>query len=212
MSRFAWLAAAVCLMTAGAASATSFSFHCISGDGGGDCMISTDELWVDVQDEGAGAFSITLHNVSGVRSPLKSLFVEDANGLIAGLVSIGGSPGVSFELGGKPPGLPSGTNENFEEHWTFSALSPKPKNGVGSGEELAIVFTLADGVSYEDVIAAMTAGTLRLGVHAPPFGAGGNHSFVTGGGGGGAIPAPEPGTLALLVAGCAGWALRRRRA
>ena len=211
MSRLAWLVAAVCLTTAGAASATSFSFHCISGDGGGACMIPADDLWADVQDEGAGVFSISLHNESGVRSPLTSLFVEDVDGLIAGLVSIGGSPGVSFEHGGKPPGLPSGTNEDFEEHWTFSALSPKPKNGVGSGEELTIVFTIADGVSYEDVIAAMTAGTLRLGVHAPPFGAGGNHSFVTGGGGG-AIPAPEPGTLALLVAGGAGWMLRRRRA
>jgi hypothetical protein len=211
MSRFAWLTAVVCLLTAHAASATSFSFHCISGDGGGDCMIATDELWVDVQDEGAGDFSITLHNESGVRSPLKSLFVEDAGGLIAGLVSIGGSPGVGFEHGGKPPGLPSGSVEDFQEDWVFSALNPKPQNGVGSGEELTIVFTLADGVSYADVIAAMTAGTLRLGVHAPPFGTGGNHSFVTGGGGG-AIPAPEPGTLALLAAAGAGWALRRRGA
>lgn len=210
MSRFAWLAVSVCLMTASAASATSFSFHCISGDGGGDCAIPIDELWVDVQDEGAGEFSISLHNESGVRSPLTSLYIEDADGLITGLVSIGGSSGVSFELGGKPPGLPSGSVEDFEEHWTFSALNPKPKNGVGSGEELTIVFTLADGYSYEDVIAAMTDGSLRLGVHAPPFGAGGNQSFVTGGGSG--DPVPEPGTLALLLAAGTVWALRRRHA
>jgi 3',5'-cyclic AMP phosphodiesterase CpdA len=210
MSRFAWLAGFVCLMTASAASATSFSFHCISGDGGGDCTIPADTLWVDVQDEGSGEFSITLHNESEIRSPLTSLFVEDSEGLIAGLVEIDGSSGVSFEHGGKPPGLPSGTNEDFQEDWIFSALKPKPHNGVGPGEELVIVFTLADGFSYEDVIAAMSDGTLRLGVHAPPFGAGGNHSLVTGGGG--LIPVPEPSALALLTVACAAWAVRRRRA
>ncbi len=209
MSRFAWLALCVGLMAAGPASATSFSFHCISGDGGGECAIPTAELWVEVQDEGAGEFSITLHNETGVRAPLTALYIEDGDGLIGGLVSIGGSVGVDFRIGAKPPGLPSGSVEDFREDWSFSARNPKPKHGVGSGESLTVVFSLADGFSYADVLAAMNDGSLRVGLHAPPIGSGGNKSLVTHAGG--AIPAPEPSTLALLLAGGVGWAVRRRR-
>jgi hypothetical protein len=50
---------------------------------------------------------------------------------------------------------------------------------------------------------------MRVGLHAPPFGDHGNKSFVTGGNEP-SIPAPEPGTLALLACALAGGIAARR--
>jgi hypothetical protein len=202
------------LFVAGPAAATTFSFHCISGDGGGACAIPIGELWVDVSDDGLadGQVAFTFHNESLVHHPpIGALYFEDTAGLLAGYVSVIDGDGVDFEPGGSPRDLPSGTVEGFTADWIFSAENPKPRHGVGPGEEVTIVFALADGVSYADLIAAMQAGGVRVGLHAPPFGDHGNKSFVTGGDDP-SIPTPEPGAWALLACALAtGLAARRGR-
>lgn len=210
MLRLSSLSFCLALFAAGPAAATSFSFHCISGDGGGECAIPGDQLWVEVEDLGLGEVSFTFHNESDVRTPpIGALYFEDEAGLLASFVSVIDGDGVDFEAGGSPGDLPSGTVEGFETDWIFAAENPKPRNGVGPGEEVTIVFTLADGTSFADLIAAMEAGSVRVGLHAPPFGDHGNKSFVTGGDGP-SIPTPEPGTLALLACALAGGLAARK--
>lgn len=210
MRGMASLALCLGLCAAAPAAATSFSFHCISGDGGGACAIPADQLWVDVEAQGEDQIAFTFHNESESRSPIGVLYFEDENGLLASLVSVIDGDGVDFEAGGSPRELPSGTVEGFETDWIFAARSPKPRNGVAPGEEVTIVFALAEGASFADLVAAMEAGTLRVGLHAPPFGDHGNKSFVTGGNGP-SVPAPEPGTLALLACALAAGLVAHRR-
>jgi len=209
VTRIPWLALCVGLLAASSASATTFSFHCLSGDGGGECAIPAEELWVDVDDLGGGEISFTLHTESSVRSSIAELYFDDAAGLLASLVAVIDGPGVDFEIGASPGNLPSGTVEGFDADWAFGAEHPKPRHGVGPGEELTVVFSLVEGTSFSDLIAAMEAGAVRVGLHAPPFGNHGNKSFVTGARV--PVPTPEPGTLALLAVALAAAVVRSRR-
>ena len=79
------------------------------------------------------------------------------------------------------------------EGFLAESVSAPPKNGVGPSEWVAIEFDLLGGQTINDVIAELTTGELRIGVHVIAFATGGSEGFIN-------IPIPEPGT-ALLVGG-----------
>jgi hypothetical protein len=196
------------LLCASAASATtvSFSFSCIAGDGGGECAIPIDQLSLDVTDLGGGEVSFTITNNDGEPSFVAGVYFEDEADVLDDLASVVDGSGVDFEEGGAPPDLPSGTVEGFDADWAVTAQSPAHNNGAQPGESVTIVFELESGVSFDDLIEAMTSGDLRVGVHAPAFDDRGNKSFLANT----EAVVPEPGALALLLAGLGAFALRRR--
>lgn len=193
------LAFALGLSGASAASATTFSFHCISGDGGGACAIPIEELSLEVTDLGGGEISFTFHNDNGDPSSIVSIYFDDDLDLLA-CPEIDDGNGVDYAKGGSPGNLPSGNVEDFHADRVFSAANPQKANGVGPGESVTIRFT----ASFPDVVEALESGELRVGLHAPGFGNHGNKSFVNDVQG-----VPEPGLLALLALGAGALALRR---
>ncbi len=202
--RLLLLASLFWLSTALAAEATTLSFHCIAGDGGGPCAIPVEELSLEVADLGAGTVSFTLHNDDGEPSSIEALYFDDEAGALGSLVSVLDGSGVDFHAGGSPNDLPSGNVEDFFAERVFTAKNPQKRHGVNPGEHLTIVFRLATGSSFAELLEALDDGGLRVGVHVPAFDNRGNKSFVND-----ALAVPEPAGLALLIAGLVGLAVRR---
>ena len=126
----------------------------------------------------------------------------------------------TFGSGGN---LPGGNTVDFSIDATVDADSPAPKNGVGLGETLGVIFDLATDSSFDDVIAELDtafatnplSNTLRVGLHVQGIGeTGGSEAFINKPSAGGSVPpaeVPEPGTLLLFGAGLLGAGLARAR-
>ena len=116
-------------------------------------------------------------------------------------------PGVNFEPDANPPNLPGGqlATPPFQVTQGFLAESiPAPStNGAGPSEWVAIEFTLQGGQDFNDVVADLTTGALRIGIHVIAFDSGGSESFIN-------VPVPEPGTGLLLALGLLGLGGKRR--
>lgn len=129
-----------------------------------------------------------------------------------------GLDGVDFDSDPNPANMPGG-NSLYPKFAATAALSvgaePKVKpNGIGPGEHLELLYTLADSKTIDDVIAALNLGfatpnpgasnSLRIGMHIQGVGADGEFSDTL-------LLTPIPGSvfLGLLGMGIAGVKLRR---
>ncbi|MDH4203378.1 MAG: PEP-CTERM sorting domain-containing protein [Phycisphaerae bacterium] len=88
--------------------------------------------------------------------------------------------------------LPGGHPLGFtpQNSYGIYANPARPKNGLGSGESLSVLFNL--NVDFVDLIGAIDGGDLGLGIHAQSLPGGTSASFST---------IPEPATLALIGIG-----------
>lgn len=196
------LACAV-LMSAGSASAMTFSFDCITGGSSTNCDIGEAQLSLEVSLDPMDASRVRfiLRNDGGDDVTAAELYFDDDGGVLASLLSVADGSGVDFEEGGAPPNLPDGNDEAFEVDFLVSAANPAPQNGVNPGEHVTVTFS----ASLAAVRAALEAGELRVGVHAISFQSGQSKSFLNDPAG-----VPEPTALALLALG-AGWLVLRPR-
>ncbi len=80
-----------------------------------------------------------------------------------------------------------------------SSDPPPSTNGIDPGEEVAIIFDLIGGKTFENVIAELDDRTVRIGIHVIDLPDGSSEGATT----------PEPATLGLLVLGAL-LALKRR--
>ena len=90
--------------------------------------------------------------------------------------------------------LPGGNPIGFTPHNTYSvnADPARPKNGLHYEDYVSILFDMADGISFTDIIAEIDGQSLGIGIHAQSLPGGGSASFST---------IPEPLTLSLLGIG-----------
>jgi hypothetical protein len=117
--------------------------------------------------------------------------------------------GVDFSPNASPANLPGGKglSPQFVAGLSADSNPPVQPNGVNPGETLAIVFNLQLEKTYADVIAALDAELLRVGIHVQGFASGGSESYLNGD----RIPVGEPGLLWAGLAGLAGVSVIRRR-
>jgi hypothetical protein len=160
----------------------SFNISC-SNDNAANVATGSAQLFVRVS-EGPGANQATFRfiNTGPNASSITDVYFDD--GSLLGLASIIDSgAGVDFSQFASPPNLPAGNDctPDFEVTAGFLADSnpPTQPNGVNSPAEwLDITFNLQGGQSFDDVIAELSTGALRIGIHVQGFANGGSESFI----------------------------------
>lgn len=186
------------------ASAVILSFENITGNSVQSAADGESQLFVEALDV-AGDASFRFFNIGPANSNLAEIYFDD--GSLLGISTISEIPPVDFELEASPPNLPGSNNISpaFQVTAGFlaQAVDPAPKNGVGPGEEVTIIFDLKSSQTFQDVLDELTDGRLRIGVHVIGFSNGQSESFVN-------TAIPEPAAMSLLLLGVAG-ALARAR-
>jgi hypothetical protein len=198
------VAALGALLLSAPASAVTLGFDCLTGNLAGDCAIGESQLSVELTDQGGGVVQFHFRNAGPQASVISEVYFDD--GSLLALSTVIDGPGVDFEPDASPPNLPGGQNAipPFQVTAGFLAESvPAPSmNGVGPAEWVKIQFTLQGGQTINDVIAELTNGDLRIGIHVIAFESGGSESFIN-------TPIPEPATALLVGLGLLGLAARR---
>ena len=145
-------------------------------------------------------------NTAVVQSSISEIYF-DVDNVFAGAATLV-QVGTNFSTGGaNPSNLPAGNTINpaFVANVVFSADAVgNPSVGIDqSTDSLVMRFTFASGVTYQQVVNAISSGDLRLGLHVRSIGGNGqSDSFVN--------VVPTPASIAVLgFAGIAG--ARRRR-
>jgi hypothetical protein len=180
------------------ADAATYTFQNITNNNAGDAAIGEAQFLLDVTDAGGGLAQFVISNSGPDAVSIANIYVDgDA---LQSISSITNGPGVDFSIGGSPPVLPGGNAVSFGVDLRAKAASPAPSNGINPGESLTMLFAIAAGKDFSDVIGAINNDDLRVGVHAIAYGSGGSESFVT---------VPEPATVGLLAFGAISM-LRRR--
>lgn len=175
---------------------TTLGFGCITNNDIGDAAIGEAQLFVDVEDAGGGQVSFTFRNTGPEASSIADVYFDDDNTLFDSIASIVGSGiGVDFAEGATPNNLPGGNPFGFSADFSADSNPPAQPNGVNPGEWLEILFDLQSGQTFDDVLAALADGTLRIGIHVQGFESGGSESFIN------EPPEPEPpevGTITII--------------
>jgi hypothetical protein len=175
------------------------SFGCLSSSS--KCAVGEAQLSVEVLAAAPGQVSFRLINEGDEPLTASQLFFDDVAGVLGDLLSVLDDVGVVFLEGGKPDDLKGGKKIGFEADAFVSAAKPAKDNGVNPGEDVLVLFALAGTHTFEDVIAALESGGLRIGINAKRA-----YVNVTTG------TVPEPGKLCLLALGLGAtvWSARRR--
>lgn len=142
---------------------------------------------------------------------IAQIYWDNTGGVLGAvsLVDVSGG-GVNFVVEASPGNLPGGNTVGFTEHFEVGAAPPPPTNGINPGETLGVEFSLAGASTYADVTAAISTGSLRVGMHVIAFANGQSESYVSGPPTS-LEPIPLPSGAALAAAGLGLVALRRRR-
>jgi len=198
--------AAVSAVSAAPASAITFSFGNIAGgDTPGDDYVNSFTYTVTNQ---GSAVRFDIFNSGNVAAPnmfISKVFFDD-NGYLSAPSLYGTNVGeVSFSGGPSNDQLPQGGN-NFTTDYAFSR---NPGSGNVGGIQGAESFPVSFRGNYNNVIAALNSGALRVGLHVQGLPNGQSDSFISSN----TQDTPEP--LTMLAAGAAvgfGTVFKKQRA
>jgi hypothetical protein len=174
-----------------------------------------DQLFVDVTSAGVGQVAFKFTNTAVIDSSITDIYFDD--GTLLGIASIadsdGAGNGVVFGSPANPSDLPGGNTVNppFVTTQPFSADSSNPNVGIDNTEKwVSIVFNLINDKDFDDVIAALANGDLRIGLHVSSINdtgcEGGSDGFINNGP---VVPVPGAVLLGILGITVAGVKLRK---
>jgi hypothetical protein len=198
-----------------------FNFSCFTDtcdaytDVGGQLVLQVLREVSDVNGDGLDPLTyFKFWNVVGEPSSVTQVAIDWGDDALTDLSYVKNGPtfGTNFVEGGGPPILPGGTTIGFETDAVLNARPTQaiPQGKVGAGINFydgtsKDVFELSSTTSYAEVIARMTgsAPTLRFGLHVQalecpgfPGDCDGSNSYINL-----TTPVPEPGAMALTLAG-----------
>jgi len=198
------------LATPRASSAEIFGFGCITLNDADDCATLEAQITVEVTEGSGDTVLFRFTNTGTEASSITEIYFDDVVPLLGDPAAIlSASSGVSFSLGDpscSPGNLPGGNEVDFEAAYCAEPNAPSQPNGVNPTEYLVLSYTLLNGATFDDVIAALYAGTLNIGVRVQGFEGGGSE-------GGTIRRVPEPTSLLFVTTGLilGGLGLNRRR-
>lgn len=192
-------------VAADGAKASTVGFFNISNNSGLADDVE-DQLSVNVGVIGDEA-TFTFKNNVGIASSITDIYFDDDDSLLDSLVAINGSGGdVSFTEGAAPGNLPGGKPFSFMADFSLDSDSRGglPQNGVDDAlESVSVVFQLVQILTLDELLDAILAGGLRIGLHVQAMPGGGSDGFISGAG----IvpnPIPIPAGLVLFLSGLVG--------
>jgi hypothetical protein len=179
------------------------------------------QLSADVSSVDATHVKFEFYNTAVIASSICDIYFDDGAAgpasLLDGITSIVDN-GTLFGNGATPANLPAGNtlSPHFSADFSADSENQPPTlitNGVDqSTDNVALIFLLKDSKTFSDVLAGLSDGTLRVGLHVQAIGSGDDSdSFVGRPGFGEEVP--EPGTLLLVgsgLLGALGYISRRR--
>jgi hypothetical protein len=207
------------VVTESGSDAVSFTFY---NDVGTKTSISDDSAYTSSQIKSAetiesseqlvtadSAVDVKFYDDLGQNSSITDIYLSGTGGLLnlPGKIT-DQSEGVSFSTGADPRNLPGGKSYDFIASVGADSNPPVRPNGVNAANEYVTwTFSLASGVTYKDVISAIDAGKLQIGLHVPGS-SGGSSSFINN------VQTPSvplPASLWLMFGALGGLACLSRR-
>ncbi|WP_375201070.1 VPLPA-CTERM sorting domain-containing protein [Hyphococcus sp.] len=194
-----------------AAGAVTVGFDRITSNSPAD---AAGQLSADITDNGTGVLiSFAVAAGSNPGANITEIYFSDVSGLFSGMPSIDSqSAGVSFEADGSvTPGELPGANNATPGFVTTAGLvaeaSGNNATGLTVGETLVLALTYAGGMDFSDVLAALSGGQLRIGLHVRSLLEGESDAFVS------TPPSevPLPAAAWLMIAGLGGLGFAGRR-
>jgi hypothetical protein len=185
--------AAVSAVSAAPASAFGFS-NIVGGDPPGDAYKNS--FTFDVVNRGSSVlFKIKNSGNSAAATMFISKVFFDDNGYLSNpVLNIENVGTVAFSGGADDDNLPQAGKKSFTTDYAFSSDNGDGNaKGIQAGETLGLRFT----GNYNNVILALTNGTLRLGLHVQALPNGQSDSYISSN----TQDTPEP--LTMLAAGAA---------
>lgn len=193
------------LLIAAKAYAIPFEFYNITNNNVVDAAFGEAQLSVEVTNQALNDYhrvGFTFENSGPELSSITQVYFDDNSGILSGFSPWDpffdyDDPGVDFSTGASPGNLPGGDPFGFAADFSAGSESPVQPNGVNPTETLGIRFDLESGISFDNVVAAINSGALRIGIHVQGFASDGSESFITSN----ISSVPEPAAMLLLGGG-----------
>lgn len=191
------------------------NFDCITPGNATNCAIGEAQLSASISALGANQVLFRILNSGTAKSVISEVYFDNGPLLnIANLIDkddgVGGLAGVDFTGGSATPShLPNAGNivPTFVATHILSADAdnPSPKNGIGAGEWLGIVFNIMSNGTVNNVYSGLMSGDLRVGLHVKDFNSGMSASFVN------TAPVPLPAALWFFMTALIGGYISTRK-
>lgn len=202
-----WLAALIAL--AGTTATEAVSYVQVSNNAGQDISAQLDTILTDA---GSGRVNFKFLNNVGIASSVKEIYFQDTVGLLSD-IELGTQNGANFAVGSANPGdLPGGNSISPVFSVSAGLLADAGNGGPATGLNAAADFVNINFLgNFADVLQALNAGSIRLGLHVISIGTSGeSDAYVTTG-----TPStnvPDGGATAVLLGlGVLGLTLARKR-
>jgi PEP-CTERM motif len=196
------------------ASASEFSFDCITGNSATNCGILEQQFTMSVEQNSTDPLIIEFlfKNSGPANSSLTTVYFKDEIPLLGSPTSIWSGSGVSFAAGSPSctPGNLPGAMQSFTTSYCAESTSPVQPNGINPGEWLRLSYTLQGTHTFDEVLDGIADTSFGVGIKVQGFDGGGSESGLLSAN---VQPVPEPASLFLVGSGAAfiGRQMRRRK-